>query len=137
MSSKWAKALDVGRQTLIVAVDIEGAFDRVWHKGLIAKMESVGIGGNLLELLTNYLGKRSFHVDVGGFRSEEHPVMAGVPQGSVLGPLMWVIFSNDCLNMFPEADAFADDVTLSVSCDPSQLKTALRDFNRRLNLLSK
>ena len=53
MSSKWAKALDDGLQTLVVAVDIEGAFDRVWHRGLIAKLESLGISGDLLELLKN------------------------------------------------------------------------------------
>ena len=88
MGSKWAKALDEGLQTLVVAVDIEGAFDRVWHKGLTVKLESVGITGRLLELLKDYLSERSFHVNVGGFTSKEHPVMAGVPQGSVLGPLM-------------------------------------------------
>ena len=70
-----------------------------------------------------------------GFISDEFPMKAGVPQGSVLGPLLWLVYSNDALNIMPEADAFADDVTLSKSCKPKDLKAELARFNQRLILL--
>ena len=135
LSSKWSHALDKGLQTLVLALDIEGAFDRVWHDGLYVKLESVGIKGKLLALLKAYLSRRSLRVCVNGVTSEQYPVEAGVPQGSVLGPLLWLVYINDCLNILPEADAFADDVTLSRSCTPKQLKATVVDFNRRLVLL--
>ena len=136
LSSKWSKALDEGLLTLVLALDIEGAFDRVWHAGLVSKLESVGIAGDLLILLENYLSGRFLRVRINGSESEEFPVRAGVPQGSVLGPLLWLIFVNDGLNIFPEADAFADDVTLSTTCEPSKLSATILQFNQRLVLLS-
>ena len=59
MTSRRAKSLDKGLQTLVLAVDIEGAFDRVWHGGLIVKLRSVGISGKVLELMKCYLRNRS------------------------------------------------------------------------------
>ena len=135
LSSKWSKALDKGLQTLVLALDIAGAFDRVWHGGLIVKLKSVGITGNLLNILENYLEGRSLKVCINGVTSCEYPILAGVPQGSVLGPLMWLIYCNDCLNILPEADAFADDVTLSATCEPKDLQAAVKQFNMRLKLL--
>ena len=137
LSAKWSKALDKGLQTLVLALDIEGAFDRVWHQGLLAKLQSVGISGELLELIENYLSNRSLRVCISGKTSDLFPMRAGVPQGSVLGPLLWLIFINDALNIFPEADAFADDVTLSRTCEPKELASALASFNARLELLQK
>ena len=135
MSARWAKALDQGLQTLVLAVDIEGAFDRVWHEGLITKLESVGIGGKVLPLLASYLKGRSLRVTLNGVTSDQYPIKAGVPQGSVLGPLMWLIYFNDCLNLINESDAYADDLTLSVTCRPNQLKESTKHLSKRLNLL--
>ena len=119
----------------MLAVDIEGAFDRVWHEGLMVKLKSVGIGGKMLKLLKDYLTDRSLRVTINGQTSKQYPIRAGVPQGSVLGPLMWTLFFNDCLNLFPESDAYAHDLTLSVSCRPSQLKEFTVRFSKRLDLL--
>ena len=135
LSTRWSQALDKGLQTLVLALDIEGAFDRVWHEGLLVKLESVGIKGNLLQLLKNYLSRRTLRVCVNGSTSEQFPIEAGVPQGSVLGPLLWLVYINDCLNIFPEADAFADDTTLSTSCKPKALQATIIHFNQRLVLL--
>ena len=87
MSSAWNKSLDRGEDSYVMAQDIAGAFDRVWHAGLISKIKSLGIDGNLLELLSNYLQDRVFHVAVNGCTSSEYEIKASVPQGSVLGPL--------------------------------------------------
>ena len=137
MTSKWSKALDDGMQTLVLAIDIEGAFDRVWHGGLLAKLESMGFSGCLLKLIRSYLCERTLKVILNGTTSNEFPIRAGVPQGSVLGPLLWNCYFNDALNLLPESEAYADDVTLSTTCHPSELRSTTQKFSRRLNLLSK
>ena len=55
LSKSWHNALDAGRPSLVIALDIAGAFDTVWHRGLIAKLEQLGITGDLLHLLSSYL----------------------------------------------------------------------------------
>ena len=68
------------------------AFDRVWHEGLIYKLECKGISGNPLTLVRNYLKERKQRVVLNGRSSEWATVSAGVPQGSVLGPLFFLIY---------------------------------------------
>ena len=116
-ASEWNKSLDSGKTTFVIALDIAGAFDRVWHAGLISKLKSLGINGNLLHLIENYLEERTMQVVVDGFKSTEYNIEASVPQGSVLGPLLWNIYFNDLLNLVDEACAYADDCTLDFSCD--------------------
>ena len=137
MNSKWAKALDEGLQTLVLAIDIEGAFDRVWYEGLLAKLQSIGFSGKLLDLLKDDLSGRTLKVVLGGSDSSSYPIRAGVPQGSILGPLLWCVHFNDALNMLPESDAYADDLTLSTTCHPKNLHLAARKFSERLKLLSR
>ena len=93
--------MDNRRFTYVIALDIAGAFDRVWHAGIIAKLESMGIHGNLLMMLESYLRDRRFHVVVNGHSSKEYPVGASVPQGSVIGPLLWNVYFNDILHLIP------------------------------------
>jgi hypothetical protein len=75
--------------------DFSKAFDNVWHNGLIHKMISYGIQGNLIKWFENYIFKRKQKVINKNSRSSFEPFSACVPQGSVLGPLMFLIYIND------------------------------------------
>ncbi len=90
LSKDWQDALDEGLDTLV-------AFDRVWHAGLTAKLRAKGIQGDLLLLLQDYLQGRTLQVVINGQSSRPSPVQASVPQGSVLGPILWNTYTDDLL----------------------------------------
>ncbi len=83
------KAFDEKKSTCMVFCDISKAFDRVWHRGLLFKLSQHGISGNILNWINSYLHNRSQKVFVGSHFSENRLIHAGVPQGSVLGPLLF------------------------------------------------
>ena len=113
LTQRWSDALDRGQEARVVSLDLSRAFDRVWHRGLIAKLTSCGIGGGLHDWLTDFLRDRSQTVVVRGQESAALPVRAGVPQGSVLGPTMFLIFIRDMADEVTGDLAFyADDCTL-------------------------
>ena len=96
-----------------VFLDISKAFDKVWHEGLLYKLKSMGISGELYNLLESYLSGRFQRVLLNGQSSSWKPVLAGVPQGSVLGPLLFLIYINDFPNgLKSSAKLFADDTPL-------------------------
>ena len=115
LTRHWQDTLDEGRDTVVVALDIARAFDKVWHRGLLEKLRAKGIPGGLLHLLWNYLEDRSLSVAVNGETSESLPVEASVPQGSILGPLLLNIYVDDLLQLLPAVTAYADGCTLSYS----------------------
>ena len=78
------------KSTRTVALDISKAFDRIWHTGLLHKLKSYGISGQIFGLISSFLSNRRLRVVLGGKSSEEYPVNAGVPQGSILGPTLFL-----------------------------------------------
>ena len=96
-----------------IFLDISKAFDRVWHEGLIYKMKCIGITGMPLKLLQNFLQNRHQQVLLNGQCSSWAPVFAGVPQGSVLGPLFFLIYINDLTKDISSTNKlFADDTSI-------------------------
>ena len=94
--------------------DIPKAFDRVWHRGLLHNLKNYGINGNLLMWFEDYLNDRNQKVLNNGKSSSQKQVSAGVPQGSVLGPLLFLIYIKDIsYNLTGLARLFPDDTSLS------------------------
>ena len=109
-------AYDARTTTQSIFFDISKAFDRVWHKGLIQKLEAIGIRGTLLMWFTDYLTNRRQSVALRGELSSSLPIKAGVPQGSVLGPLLFLIYINDItVGLESTIKLFADDTSISKS----------------------
>ena len=100
-----------------VFVDLEKAFDTVNHKILLAKLDHLGINCSSNKWLTSYLSNRSQCVTVNGVNSEYLPINCGVPQGSILGPLLFSIYINDMNKAFSHSTVyhFADDTNLLYS----------------------
>ena len=96
-----------------VFLDVSKAFDKVWHEGLLYKLRSMGISGEFYNLLGNYLSGRFQRAILNGQTSSWRPVLAGVPQGSILGPLLFLVYINDLPNeLKSSAKLFADDTSL-------------------------
>lgn len=101
------------KEVLQIFGNTNKAFDRVWHKGLIHKLRNVGIIGGLLNWFTDYLSNRKQRVVLPRAASDWTQIHAGVPQGSVLGPLLFLIYINDIVeNINACIRLFADDTSL-------------------------
>ena len=111
--------LDHNNFVLSLFLDFKKAFDSVNHAILITKLEKYGIRGISLDWFKSYLSERYQYVNINGINSPYHPIQCGVPQGSILGPLLFLIFIGDfpqCSTFF-KFTLFADDSTLCCHLD--------------------
>ena len=110
------QAFDNNMFSCIVFCDVSKAFDRVWHKGLLIKLRQNGIEGKLLEWLNSYLSQRKQKVGLKSCFSCLKSIFAGVPQGSVLGHLLFLVYINDIAeHLLSLTRLFADDSSLFYS----------------------
>ena len=120
VSDRIARAFNRSMATRTVAHDISKTFDRVWHAGVLHKLKSYGISGQIFGPISSFPSIRWLLLVLDGKSSQEHPVNAGVPQGSILGPTFFLLRIND----FPEdvicnITICGDDTTLYFKRDHS------------------
>jgi hypothetical protein len=130
------KALENGKEINLVFLDVFKAFHRVWHRGLLHKLRANGIAGSLLNWIDDYLHEREIRVVLNGQAAPWAKTNAGVPQGSVLGPLLFLVFINDVVDdIETDINLFADDTALMNIID--QLIESYDETNRDLVTLAK
>jgi len=132
------KALvDKGQYVCGIFIDLEKAFDTVNHKILCEKLKYYGLRGNVNKLFQSYLSNRKQFVSIKGFDSESKDLKCGVPQGSSLGPLLFLIYINDFKLCLENCDSghFADDTFIMYS--NTKLKSIETIINTELKLVSK
>ena len=113
LSEIWSSGIHKFGESKVVALDISKAFDRVWHPALISKIRCYGVGQTCIQWISDFLCNRSIRVVVDGIASNLYPINAGVPQGSVLSPTLFLIFINDLLSLTSNPIySFADDSSL-------------------------
>ena len=117
LTEELTSSIDNGDSTIGVFIDLSKAFDTIDHTLLIKKLENFGIRGIVLEWLKSYLSDRKQYVKLNTSTSDLLPLVCGVPQGSVLGPILFILYVNDICNVsnILKLILFADDTNLFIS----------------------
>ena len=128
------KSLDSGQEVRLVGLDFSAAFDRVNHKALLFKLRQLGVGGVFLNIISQFLTNRRQKVVVDNIFSEEREVISGVPQGSVLGPILFILYTHDMwFGLENRLIAYADDATLIAPVPSPELRASVAEsLNRDL-----
>ena len=114
---------------------VSKAFDRVWHDGLIYKLKRCGVSGSLLSLVESFLKDKKQRTVLNGQNSSWRDSSAGVPQGSILGPLFFLVYINDLTEYLRcNVKLFADDTSLFTVVQDSN--SAASDMNHDLELIN-
>ena len=116
VSDRIARAFNRSGNTQDLALDISKAFDSVWYTGLLHKLKSYGISGQIFGLISSFLSNRRLRVVLDGKSSQEYLVNAGVPQGSILGVTIFLLYIDD-LHVICDTTLYADGTTLYSKCD--------------------
>ena len=132
VSDKISRAFNRSGATQAVALDISKAFDRVWHAGLLHKLKSYGISGQIFGLISSFLSNRWLQVVLDEKSSQEYPVNAGLSHDSVLGSTLFLLYINDLPgDVICDIAIYVDDGTLYSKCDQAS------DLWQQLDLASK
>ena len=114
-----AEFIESGQEARIVQINFSAAFDRVNHLGILYRLCSVGVERSVLSILTQFLSSGSQHVMVDGCRSKLVNVVSGVPQGSVFGPLLFLLYTSGLFSILEnKLIRYADDSTLMAVVHP-------------------
>lgn len=135
---QWSRILDEGKALDVLYLDYQKAFDSVPHKRLVKKLHCYGVRGKILNWIESFLHGRRQQVSVGGGHSGWGDVTSGVPQGSVLGPILFVIFINELPSRVQSnIKMFADDTKISLPISCTQDAQILQDDIHKLEDWSK
>ena len=128
--------MDCGKAVVGCYIDLKKAFDTVNHRILIEKMQRYGIRGHILDWFKSYLNNRKQFTHINHTNSDLNSISCGVPQGSILGPLLFILYINDISNIshLMHTILFADDTTILIKSDTAS--TAIISVNRELEKLS-
>ena len=140
MVQQIRETIDNGNLAIGIFVDFQKAFDTVNHEILLRKLEHYGVRGTANAWFASYLDKREQYVSIQGVNSKTQHINHGVPQGSVLGPLLFLIYINDLNNCIRHSTTrhFADDTNLLYVVDRRKLrnKNPTRKLNKDLKSLN-
>ena len=130
---KWTKAIEQGESIDAIYLDFAKAFDMVPHQRLLVKLKGYGICGKVLQWIAAFLDGRCQRVIINGSKSSWSPVMSGIPQGSVLGPILFVCYVNDMPEVVDSpVHMFADDtkiyIQITTQSDQEILQTDLKQL---------
>ena len=128
------KAIDQKKVTAVILLDMSKAFDSINHNILLAKLEDVGVAPSCLTWFRSYLSERYQAVRINSTLSEKLPVVSCVPQGSILGPLLFSIYVNDLPSATKtcSSESYVDDTKLLLSFHINDSNAALVDLNEDL-----
>jgi len=118
-----AKTLDSGGQTDVIYLDMAKAFDRVPHEKLVYKLEMFGLRNPLLAWIKDYLTNRRRRVIIEGTASDWKPVTSGVPQGSIIDPILFLVYVNDIMENLSAGTSFP------LYADDAKCARVINDFN--------
>jgi len=129
--------LHLGKHVIALSIDLSKAYDVISHSKLLDAIEKVGIRGKVQDLLKNYLESRNFRVKVGSSFSKKIDIKQGIPQGSYLGPILYLLYVNDINRCFDYCKYFiyADDKLL-ISCHKN-VKVAVSNLQKDFNNFQK
>lgn len=129
-------ASDDGRITAMILLDYSKAFDKINHELFCAKLNYYGFSTGAVEFVKSYLCNRRQIVSISNSFSSSAFILAGVPQGSILGPLFFLIYTTDILNKITvNYHAYADDIGLYFSFNKNEANTAVQKMNENLNII--
>uniref|UniRef100_A0A1Y1NKD6 Reverse transcriptase domain-containing protein n=1 Tax=Photinus pyralis TaxID=7054 RepID=A0A1Y1NKD6_PHOPY len=131
------RAIDNNNLAVLVLLDYSKAFDRISHNILIAILKHIGFSGSASSLINNYISGRSQYVMLDGDASDTRPVVLGVPQGSILGPLLYIIYTLDMVSVLQHCGyhLYADDTQLFYEFPAHALEKACTNVNADLENL--
>ena len=144
-TNSWCINIDRGLLNGVIFIDLKKAFDTIDHTIIIQKLEAYGLDRNAIKWFTSYLSHRSQRCNINGHLSTASQITCGVPQGSLIGPLLFLLYINDLPNSLKDGTArmYADDTNISFAASTtsdleSMINNALANVNSwlRANKLS-